>query len=227
VIAAQGTTSHTLSRILHQLCLQPEKQDRLRAEILAACDAHVQPDYDQLNDMPYLDAVMRETMRAYTTVPLMERQATKDAVLPLYQPIVGRDGDVISEIRVPKGTDIHIAISAINVDEGIWGADAEEWRPERWLEPLPSSVEKARVPGVLSHLMTFLAGNRSCIGFKFAQLEIKVALTVLLSNFKFALADAAEIEWYFRGGLLPHVKGKDGAQFPVRVTPLSESEKTA
>jgi len=227
VIAAQGTTSRTLSRIIHLLCLHPEKQDRLRAEILAAYAAHGESDYDQLNDMPYLDAVMRETMRAYTTVPLMARRATEDAVLPVYEPIIGRDGMVINEIHVPKGTLVHIAISAINVDEGIWGPDAKEWKPERWLEPLPDSVEKARVPGILSHQMTFLAGNRSCIGFKFAQLEIKVTLAVLLSNFKFALSDVAEIEWYFFGQLLPHVKGQPGTRLPVFVTPLNSLEKTA
>ena len=39
----------------------------------------------------------------------------------------------------------------LNVDPAIWGADAHEWRPERWLEPLPESVAAAKIPGVYSN----------------------------------------------------------------------------
>ncbi|KAH9950796.1 hypothetical protein B0H21DRAFT_681895, partial [Amylocystis lapponica] len=46
-----------------------------------------------------------------------------------------------------------------------------EWKPERWLSPLPSTVTEARVPGVYSNLVTFLGGGRGCIGFKFSEVE--------------------------------------------------------
>ena len=39
----------------------------------------------------------------------------------------------------------------LNVDPAIWGADAHEWRPERWLEPLPDTVAAAKIPGVYSN----------------------------------------------------------------------------
>ncbi|KAL1693533.1 hypothetical protein GGG16DRAFT_110973 [Schizophyllum commune] len=74
--------------------------------------------------------------------------------------------------------------SNANRSKDMWGADALEWKPERWLAPLPQSVADAHMPGVYSNLMTFLGGGRACIGFKFAQLEMKVALVELLDAFK-------------------------------------------
>lgn len=72
----------------------------------------------------------------------------KDTILPLHRPIVGKDGSLIHEIQVPRGTDVYVGIMATNTDASIWGADAREWKPERWLSPLPQSVTDAKIPGV-------------------------------------------------------------------------------
>jgi cytochrome P450 len=55
-------------------------------------------------------------------------------------------------VTVPKGTDIVISLLGCNRNREIWGEDALEWKPDRWLKPLPSSVIEAHVPGVYSHL---------------------------------------------------------------------------
>lgn len=78
--------------------------------------------------------------------------ARKDTVLPLSTPIRGNDGSTISEIIVPKDTNIMIGIHAVNTSPEIWGPDAAEWKPERWLSPLPESVTNARIPGVYSNM---------------------------------------------------------------------------
>jgi cytochrome P450 len=57
------TTSNALSRILHLMCLHQNAQDRLRREISEALDDHGQLNYDDLVNLPYLDAICRETMR--------------------------------------------------------------------------------------------------------------------------------------------------------------------
>ena len=74
-------------------------------------------------------------------------RAKKDAVLPVSEPIIAADGSIIRELPVPKGTTIYIAIRASNLDKRIWGEDALEFKPERWLSPLPNSLTEARVPG--------------------------------------------------------------------------------
>ncbi|EJD39176.1 cytochrome P450, partial [Auricularia subglabra TFB-10046 SS5] len=130
---------------------------------------------EQLEALPVLDAVVRETLRRFPPLAHIARSCLKDTVLPLSQPITGRDGISISEITVPAGTDVYVGMIAANNDYGTWGPDAREWKPERWLSELPKSVADARVPGVYSHQMTFVAGNRSCIGVKFALIEISTS----------------------------------------------------
>ena len=61
-------------------------------------------------------------------------------------------GAQLSSIPVPQGTSICVGIHACNTSPALWGADAEVWRPERWLEGLPEEVGAARVPGVYSNL---------------------------------------------------------------------------
>lgn len=72
--------------------------------------------------------------------------------MPLSSPIRGKDGNMISEIFVPAGSAICIALRACNTNREIWGDDAYEWKPERWLGPLPDSVTNADMPGILPNL---------------------------------------------------------------------------
>ena len=74
-------------------------------------------------------------------------------MLPLSRPIIGLDGTEVREIAVPKGTILTIAIMRANRDPEIWGADAQEWKPERWLAQLPENVTTARFPGVYSNML--------------------------------------------------------------------------
>lgn len=79
-------------------------------------------------------------------------RAAQDTVLPLLTPVRGRDGRVMEELAMPKGTPVLIHNQACNTDKALWGEDAAEWKPERWLGQLPAAVEDARIPGVYSHL---------------------------------------------------------------------------
>lgn len=78
--------------------------------------------------------------------------ARRDTVLPLMTPIKGLDGQEISEVFVSKGTNVTIGLLASNTNPKLWGSDADEWKPERWLSPLPDEVAAAHLPGVYSNL---------------------------------------------------------------------------
>ncbi|KAL5492757.1 hypothetical protein ACEPAI_4204 [Sanghuangporus weigelae] len=174
-VAGQDTTSNALSRALHLLALHPDVQKCLRDDIIAARKERggADFDYDTLMDLPYLDAFCRETLRVFPPVIFQARTTRKDVIMPLTWPILSANGKTeITEIPVKNNTNIYILIYGVNRSKKIWGEDAEEWKPERWLNPLPESVSKAHLPGVYSSMMTFLGGGRTCIGFKFAEMEM-------------------------------------------------------
>ncbi|KAF7970683.1 hypothetical protein HWV62_23282 [Athelia sp. TMB] len=213
IAAATDTTSSALSRILHLLAQNPDIQIALRKEIRDARSQNGDLDYSSLDDLPYLDAIIRETLRF----------ARKDMILPLYKPIVGNDGKVMTELHVPKGTTIEIAIMKANCDPDIWGSDASEWKPERWLKKLPSSVADAHFPGVYANLMTFSGGGRSCIGFKFSELEMKVVLSLLLESFSFA-ESKHNVQWNMGGishPVAPSSATPTKSQMPLIVSAVS------
>lgn len=73
--------------------------------------------------------------------------------MPLQFPIKAADGITeITEIPLKKNTNVVINIDGANRSKAIWGEDAEEWKPERWLSPLPESVAAGRLPGVYSSM---------------------------------------------------------------------------
>lgn len=78
--------------------------------------------------------------------------AQENVIMPLSNPIKGNDGTMMSEIAVPKGTVVAVGILASNCNEELWGPDALEWKPERWLKPLPEAVIDAHIPGIYSNL---------------------------------------------------------------------------
>ena len=59
--------------------------------------------------------------------------ATKDAVLPLQDPILATTGEETQAVHVPAGTNVIISILGANRNQRIWGDDAGEWHPGRWL----------------------------------------------------------------------------------------------
>ena len=59
---------------------------------------------------------------------------------------------MITEIPIPKDTSIIIGVRACNRNKALWGEDALEFKPERWLSPLPDTVTNAHIPGVYSNL---------------------------------------------------------------------------
>ncbi|EIM87127.1 cytochrome P450 [Stereum hirsutum FP-91666 SS1] len=237
MFAAMDTTSSALSRALLMLSLNPEVQEKLRQELTTARrEAGGDLDYDTLQELPLLEGVCRETLRVFPPLTYIPRIARKDTVLPLSSPLRLNDGTTVNEIVTPKNTSIFVGIKAINTDVGIWGPDATEWKPERWLSPLPDSVTNARVPGVYSNLgtsealitahngsLTFMGGGRSCIGFKFSVMEIKIVLSVMIPLFQFS-PTKKKIDWLLGPVAAPVVSGERYPSMPLVVSRIAGAE---
>jgi|SRR6266581_9064712 len=88
---------------------------------------------------------------SYSLSYSLASSARSDVVLPLSSPIHDVDGRKIHEILVPKNTNVFVQIYNLNRDPSIWGSDATEWKPERWLAPLPESVANANIQGVYAN----------------------------------------------------------------------------
>ena len=91
----------------------------------------------------------------------------KDTIMPLSTPLRGLDGKMMHEIVVPKDSEVMIGILASNKNKALWGEDAHEWKPERWLQPLPDAVLEAKIPGVYANLYVICCGvfqSRSLTG---------------------------------------------------------------
>ncbi|KIM65593.1 hypothetical protein SCLCIDRAFT_1157767 [Scleroderma citrinum Foug A] len=221
LLAGYETTSTVLSWALLELARNPAIQAKLREELLAFSG---EPTYDQLtNNLPYLDAVVHETLRVDSPITELTRIATEDDVIPLSEPVRTRSGDLVDSISVAKGTRIGISVACMNRSAAIWGADAKEFRPERWLDKdgLPKKAQEIQGH---RHLLTFSDGPRACLGKGFALAELKAVLSVLVKAFVFEMRDGPNTKVELGRGILPRPKiaGEVGTKLPLRVKRYGE-----
>ncbi|KAJ6567804.1 cytochrome P450 [Mycena sp. CBHHK59/15] len=182
-IAGHETTSSSTSWALHALSQNQQAQAKLREELLTLSTDN--PTMDELNSLPYLESVVRESMRVYAPVAFTTRMAMTDDVLPLSKPYIDKQGRAHDSLPIAKGQTVHIPILAVNTDTGLWGPDAGEFKPERW-DNVPEAV--SAIPGVWANLLTFFAGPHNCIGFRFSLAEMKALLFTLIRAFEFEAA---------------------------------------
>ena len=139
MFAGTDTTSLAMTWILYLLAKYPEVQDRLRTELRSVLpttpigsltEDEVQSLYSTIAELPYLDNVIKETLRLIPPVHSSIRVATQDDVVPTSSPLKRKtdDGTIIEEdvrqITVPKGTFIHVPIEGFQLDKEIWGDTA-------------------------------------------------------------------------------------------------------
>ncbi|KAG1818504.1 cytochrome P450 [Suillus subaureus] len=216
LLAGYETTSISLTWALIELSRHPDVQTRLREELLAFGP---DPTYDQLKaSLPYLDAVVHEILRLHPAVPEFTRCARVDDVIPLSEPVCTESGKMTDSISIAKGSLMVISIRAINRSLAIWGPDAKEFKPDRWLTEDGISGKAKEVQGH-RHLLTFVDGPRTCLGKDFAIAEFKTVLLVLVKNFMFEMRDGPDTEVEIARGILPRprVVGEDGIGVPLRV----------
>ncbi|KAI0363656.1 cytochrome P450 [Pilatotrama ljubarskyi] len=213
MVAGHETTSDATAWCLYALTQAPSVQKKLRDEL-----SKVQtdsPSMDELMALPYLDMVIRETLRLHAPVTSTVRVANQHDRIPLNEPFTGRDGLQHHFLEMPKGTMFLISILALHRSKDIWGDDALLFRPERW-ENVPEATSD--IPGVWGHLLTFGGGPRACIGYRFAVVEMKALIFTLVRAFEFELAvDPAEIRTMPGIVLRPYLRRapEAGSQMPL------------
>ncbi|KAF9903682.1 hypothetical protein EC991_003457 [Linnemannia zychae] len=179
--AGHETTSVTVTWMLHVFSINPEVQRKVRQEMLTHIGRPTESNksplaYDTLNALPYLNACVKELLRFIPPVPTTSRVASED------DNILGYD--------IPKGTQVFLAPAALHKLKSVYGEDAEEFKPERWMDPATLTEEQRKSTKFVTSDMSwayqpFITGPRNCIGSKFATIETKIILYYLLINLEY------------------------------------------
>ncbi|KZV68751.1 cytochrome P450 [Peniophora sp. CONT] len=213
VIAGHETSANTLAFALWELARHPETQQRLRRELETFPG---EPSYEDFQTkLPYLDAVLRETLRLYPAVPYLERVAQKDDIIPLRFPVRLTSGQEVREVIVRPGQTVIIPSIAMQRQEDIWD-NPDEFIPDRWLGVMPP---REKLLDGWSNTLAFSDGPRDCVGMRLAIHEFKVVISAMIRRFSFA-DPGDEITYGISSTLQPFVKSRleDGPQLPIVVS---------
>jgi len=171
---------------LFELARNPEVQQRLYEEVQSAIEGLV-PNTDQyydtvINRIPYLDCVMKETLRKYPPVIRLERR-------------VGIDDYKLGGVPLEKDQLVQIPTYAVHHNPEYY-PDPERFNPDRFL---PEN-KHLLVPYTY---LPFGQGPRNCVGMRFAYQEIKLLLAKMIPKFHFApTAETPEVLKFVQFGLL-------------------------
>ncbi|KAI0754753.1 cytochrome P450 [Daedaleopsis nitida] len=225
VLAGHETTSNIMTWLLRELAERPDYQSKMREEtraMRARISARGDTDFSMsdMDSMTYCVAAVKEVLRLHPVVYTIMRVARRDDVIPLAYPVTTSTGESVKDISVPKGTNIFVSLWGYNRLPHIWGDDANEFNPQRFVEH--EKMGETYV-GVTANLMSFSAGPQACIGWRFAMMEMQTIIIELIENFEFHIPDdKPEIIRFAAGISVPLVKSDmaAGPQMPLWITPV-------
>ncbi|KAE8746226.1 Cytochrome P450 CYP6 [Frankliniella occidentalis] len=165
-LAGFETSSAATSTCLVELAHHPDIQERLRDEVDRVLAKHGGITYEALHDMTYMEQCIEETMRLYPALAGLPRVVTRDYQLPGESP----------RAVLPAGTRVIIPTYAIHCDPEFY-PDPMRFDPERFTE------ENKRSRPHYAYL-PFGEGPRICIGLRFAMMQMKTSLAMILSSYR-------------------------------------------
>ncbi|GBN56794.1 Cytochrome P450 4V2, partial [Araneus ventricosus] len=195
--AGYETTATSIVWALYLIGLYPDVQAKLHEEIdqIFEKDTERHVTERDLQDLQYLDCVLKESNRLYSTVPIFVRQANEDTTVCGY--------------TIPKGTSCAVLTYFLHRDEEVF-PDPDAFKPERFLPENISNIPTcAYIP--------FAAGPRKCIGYKFAEMEMKIIVSSILRNFTIeSLDERSKIQPLLKVTLQP------STPIRIRIRPISK-----
>ncbi|KAM0548780.1 hypothetical protein ACHAPJ_009776 [Fusarium lateritium] len=169
LIAGHETTSGLLSFAFYQLLKHPDAYQLAQNEVdQVVGKGPIQVEH--LSKLPYLNGVLRETLRLNATIPLFTVEAFEDTLLANKYPV--KAGETIVNL-----------LAKSQLDPTVFGDDANEFKPERMFDENFTRLNK-EFP---NSWKPFGNGMRACIGRPFAWQEALLVMAMLLQNFNFVL----------------------------------------
>ncbi|KAI8868466.1 cytochrome P450, partial [Ramicandelaber brevisporus] len=170
LLAGHDTTSNALASALFLLAQDQDVQEKIRAEadaVLGSADLDAIPTHEDLKQMPYLFAAIKEVTRLYPPVNQIGNR------------IVAEETELVPGLIVPEGTQVGIDVSMLHLSKSVWGSDAAMFRPERFLDADGAATAKLAP----SSWIPFSGGVRQCLGMGMSLLEQKVVLAMLIRRY--------------------------------------------
>ncbi|XP_017227478.1 6,7,8-trihydroxycoumarin synthase isoform X1 [Daucus carota subsp. sativus] len=175
IVAGTGTTATVLTWVMTALMRNPGVMKKVQEEVRRVIGKKGKIDEDDLQNLPYLRAVVKETMRLYPPGPLLLPRETMGSS------VIGEDKDHMYKIK-PK-TLVFVSMWAIGRDPEDW-KEPLEFIPERFLER-PDIDYK----GQHFEYIPFGAGRRQCPGLNLGAMNVELALANVLYTFDWELPD--------------------------------------
>jgi len=163
LLAGHETTAHTLMYTMYMLSMHPDVQDKLKKEAEEVYGSR-EPQYEDFNSLIYTNAVASEVLRLFPPVTGIPKQTHQE------QTLCG------GKYVIPAGS--HVTLNAVGVHYNtlVWGNDAKEFKPSRF-----DPREGGKI--VKGSFIPFSEGARSCIGRKFANVEMVGAISSIVKEY--------------------------------------------
>jgi len=161
------TSSSALSFLLYTLATNPDVQDRAREEVVSVLKRHGDKlTFDSIQEMPYLDMVLAESLRLYPPATFINRECTKPFKL---------ETSSGASLEVEVGTPVIIPVYALHYDPAHY-PEPHICNPDRFTEENKKNRHKYIY-------LPFGEGPRICLGFRFGTMQVKAGAAAILSNF--------------------------------------------
>ncbi|KAI1879725.1 hypothetical protein JX265_002679 [Neoarthrinium moseri] len=179
--AGSDTVSCTLQSTVYHMIRHPDAWQRAREEIDQArekdgiCRDRV-VSYADAQRLPYLQACFKEALRIFHPVSMGTPR------------VVPKGGITIADRSFPAGTTLSLNTFSMNLSKDVWGPDAREYKPERWMVEDTSALDKNFLP--------FSGGIGACVGQHLARIEIFKILATIIRDYDIELARPDQ-EWKY------------------------------
>ncbi|RAL15235.1 cytochrome P450 [Aspergillus homomorphus CBS 101889] len=168
LLASRDDTASLLSSIVYFLARDKRVWSKLEEEVLDAASGAEPVTLRDIQNLPYLRAVVNEALRLFPPVPINARVALHDTIIP-----TGGGPDGRSPIYIKRHQPVGYSVWTVHRRTDIWGPDAEVFRPERWADRKQAAWE----------FLPFNGGPRACLGQQFAVTQASHLIFRLVQQF--------------------------------------------
>ncbi|XP_070535167.1 cytochrome P450 4B1-like [Ptychodera flava] len=174
MLAGHETTSASLMWTLYSLACYPDVQKKAREEINSMLSEDDIITAKAVENMPYLNGVVKEGLRLHAPIPGVSKRCVKE--------------DIIRGVRIPVGTLMGISIVGLHKNPKLW-PDPEKFDPSRFMPPNSNSLNPWQ-------FLPFSSGKHTCIGYRLSLMESKITLATLLRHLEFSLVPGFTFKKY-------------------------------